>query len=103
MVGVGRRLRTASARRLPDVPLPSPPLATLVQATPYKKLQWSVLNSFIALLGDYCAAWLVDKSWCAPRLFVQGLAAAFVAPWGPTGSVRLLRDAHGGAAGMAAA
>ena len=35
----------------------------IVQATPYKKQQWTVLNSFIALTGYYMAAWLVDKPW----------------------------------------
>jgi Sugar (and other) transporter len=33
------------------------------QATPYIKQQWTVLNSFIALLGYYLAAALVDKPW----------------------------------------
>lgn len=34
-----------------------------LQATPYKKQQWTVLNNFIALLGYYAAAALVDKKW----------------------------------------
>lgn len=33
------------------------------KATPFVKQQWTVLNSFIALLGYYLAVALVDKKW----------------------------------------
>ncbi len=32
-------------------------------ATPFMQQKWSALNSFIALLGYYTAAWLIDKPW----------------------------------------
>lgn len=60
--------------------------------TPYKKQQWNVLNSFIALLGYYAAAALCDKPWYG-RVRCQniGFAAMFVfyiiiyAQWGNMG------------------
>jgi len=48
-------------------------------STAYIKQQWNVLNSFISLLGYYCAAWLVDKPWYG-RVKMQyiGFLAMFV-------------------------
>lgn len=42
----------------------------MLQATAYVKQQWTVLNAAVALMGYYCAAWLVDKSWYGRR-FMQ--------------------------------
>lgn len=61
-------------------------------STPYQQQQWNVLNSFIALLGYYCAAALCDKPWYG-RVRCQsiGFAAMFVfyiiifAQWGNMG------------------
>eukprot|EP00798_Chlamydomonas_sp_ICE-L_P017379 gene17379-23681_t len=44
-------------------------------ATPYKKQQWTVLNSFISLLGYYAAAALIDKKWYGR---IVGFIAMFV-------------------------
>lgn len=57
-----------------------------MQATLYKKQQWSVLNSFIALSGYYSAAWLVDKPWYG-RVKMQfvGFFAMFVVSEGTSG------------------
>lgn len=43
------------------------PLFLILQATPYKKQQWNILNSFISLLGYYLAAALCDKPWYGRR------------------------------------
>jgi hypothetical protein len=37
------------------------------KATPFERMQWTVLNSFIALLGYWLAAAWVDKSWYGRR------------------------------------
>jgi len=48
-------------------------------ASPYKKQQWTVLNSFIALLGYYLAAFMVDKPWYGRRMTQNvGFVAMFV-------------------------
>jgi hypothetical protein len=45
--------------------LPAAPRAAVLQATPFERMQWTVLNSAISLLGYWAAAALVDKPWCA--------------------------------------
>lgn len=37
------------------------------QATPFVRMQWTVLNSAISLCGYYCAAAVVDKPWYGRR------------------------------------
>lgn len=37
------------------------------QATPFERMQWTVLNSAISLTGYWCAAALVDKPWYGRR------------------------------------
>jgi hypothetical protein len=32
-------------------------------ATPFERMQWSVLNCAVALMGYWCAAAVVDKPW----------------------------------------
>jgi hypothetical protein len=36
-------------------------------ATEFQKKQYTLLNSAVALMGYYCAAWLVDKTWYGRR------------------------------------
>jgi hypothetical protein len=49
------------------------------QATPYKRQQWTILNSFIALLGYYTAAALCDKPWYGRvRCQIIGFGAMFI-------------------------
>ncbi len=45
--------------------LPAPDVCTAACTMRWchAQMQWSALNSFIALLGYYAAAWLVDKPW----------------------------------------
>lgn len=44
-------------------------------ATLYKKMQWTLLNSFIALLGYYASAFFVDKPWFGRRVLqTQGFS-----------------------------
>ncbi len=51
----------------------------VLQATFFVAQQWTVLNSFIALLGYYAAAMLVDKVWYGrKRMQTVGFAAMFV-------------------------
>lgn len=45
-------------------------MARLLQATAFEKQQWTVLNAAVALMGYFCAAWLVDKKWYGRR-FMQ--------------------------------
>eukprot|EP00877_Chromochloris_zofingiensis_P002903 jgi/Chrzof1/12613/Cz07g01060.t1 len=40
------------------------------KATAFEKQQWTVLNAAVALMGYFCAAWLVDKKWYGRR-FMQ--------------------------------
>jgi hypothetical protein len=34
-----------------------------LQATEFERMQWTVLNSAVSLIGYWCAAALVDKKW----------------------------------------
>jgi len=34
-----------------------------MQATEFERMQWTVLNSAVSLMGYWCAAALVDKKW----------------------------------------
>jgi hypothetical protein len=34
-----------------------------LQATEFERMQWTVLNSAVSLMGYWCAAALVDKKW----------------------------------------
>jgi hypothetical protein len=43
------------------------------QATPFQRLQWTALNSGIALLGYWAAAALVDKPWYGRRKMQVGV------------------------------
>ncbi|GFH15672.1 uncharacterized protein HaLaN_11941, partial [Haematococcus lacustris] len=48
-------------------------------ATPFVKQQWTVLNGFIALLGYYAAAWIIDRKWYGRvRMQNVGFLAMFV-------------------------
>ena len=48
-------------------------------ATPMEKLEWTALNSFIALLGYYAAATLMDSPWYGRRTCqIVGFVALFV-------------------------
>jgi hypothetical protein len=44
-------------------PRPLPPAALYPNATQFERMQWTVLNSAISLLGYWAAAALVDKPW----------------------------------------
>jgi len=55
----------------PQTPKPHPDNPT-PQATPFERMQWTILNSFISLLGYYVAAALVDKRWYGRRTMQVG-------------------------------
>jgi hypothetical protein len=37
--------------------------ALILQATQFERMQWSVLNAAVSLVGYWCAAAVVDKPW----------------------------------------
>lgn len=39
------------------------PVCCILQATPFERMQWTVLNSAVSLMGYWAAAALVDKKW----------------------------------------
>jgi hypothetical protein len=48
-------------------------LLLLLQATPFQRMQWSVLNSAVSLCGYFAAAAFVDKPWWVDSM--QGRSA----------------------------
>lgn len=37
-------------------------------ASLYERMQWTLLNSFVSLVGYYCSAYFVDKPWFGRKL-----------------------------------